>query len=54
MLKTPVEWANELETSAYDLSEVDPGLLNYRQNALRNAPDVVSMEDWLFRNGYYY
>ncbi|RKN77852.1 SusC/RagA family TonB-linked outer membrane protein [Ulvibacterium marinum] len=51
MLKTPVEWANELETSAYDLSEVDPQLFAYRQNALRNAPDVVSMEDWLFQGG---
>ncbi|TMM56738.1 TonB-dependent receptor [Maribacter algarum] len=51
MLKTASEWADELETSAYDLSEVDPGLLNYRLNALRNAPDVVSMEDWLFQNG---
>ncbi|MBM1105768.1 TonB-dependent receptor [Aurantibacter crassamenti] len=51
MLKTPGEWADELETSAYDLSEIDPLLLNYRQNALRNAPDVVSMEEWLFKNG---
>ena len=32
----------------YDLSEVNPDLLNYRLNAYRNAPDVVSMEDWLF------
>ncbi len=51
MLKTASEWANELETSAYDLSEVDPDLLNYRLNAYRNAPDVVSIEDWLFRTG---
>ena len=51
MLKTAAEWANDLQTSAYDLSEVDPGLLNYRLDALRNAPDVVSMEDWLFQNG---
>ena len=51
MLKTAGEWANDLQTSAYDLSEVDPDLLNYRLNAYRNAPDVVSMEDWLFRSG---
>ncbi len=51
MLKTASEWADELQTSAYDLSEVDPGLANYRINALRDAPDVVSMEDWLFQNG---
>jgi TonB-linked SusC/RagA family outer membrane protein len=51
MLKTAGEWARELQTSAYDLSEVDPGLLNYRLDAYANAPDVVSMEDWLFKNG---
>jgi len=51
MLKTAGEWADELQTNAYDLSEVDPGLLNYRLNAYANAPDVVSMEDWLFQNG---
>ena len=51
MLKTAGEWAADLQTSAYDLSEVDPGLLDYRLNAYENAPDVVSMEDWLFQNG---
>lgn len=51
MLKTASEWASDLQTSAYDLSEVDPALLNYRLNAYANAPDVVSMEDWLFRSG---
>jgi len=51
MLKTAGEWADELQTSAYDLSAVDSRLVNYRIDALRNAPDVVSMEDWLFKNG---
>ena len=51
MLKTASEWAEDLQTDAYDLSEVDPDLLNYRLNAYANAPDVVSMEDWLFRTG---
>ena len=51
MLKTASEWAADLQTPAYDLSEVDPDLLNYRLNAYSNAPDVVSMEDWLFRTG---
>ena len=51
MLKTAGEWASDLQTSAYDLSEVDPGLLSYRLDAYANAPDVVSMEDWLFQNG---
>ncbi len=51
MLKTAGEWADELQTSAYDLSAVDPRLVNYRINAYRNAPDVVSIEDWLFQSG---
>ena len=56
MLKTAGEWAEELVTGqtngTYDLSEVDPRLLEYRINAYRNAPDVVSIEDWLFRTGF--
>ena len=51
MLKTASEWADDLMTDAYDLSEVNPQLLDYRLNAYRNAPDVVSVEDWLFRTG---
>ena len=51
MLKTAGEWADDLQSSAYDLSEVDPALRDYRINAYRDAPDVVSMEDWLFRQG---
>ncbi|SFB82602.1 TonB-linked outer membrane protein, SusC/RagA family [Algibacter lectus] len=51
MLKTAGEWANELQTGDYDLSLTDPGLLEYRLDAYANAPDVVSMEDWLFKSG---
>ena len=51
MLKTAGEWSNDLQTSAYDLSETDPRLLDYRLNAYANAPDVLSMEEWLFKNG---
>lgn len=55
MLKTAGEWADELETGIangdYDVSEVDPRLLDYRISGYRNAPDVVSVEDWLFRTG---
>ena len=51
-LKTASEWAADLQTDAYDLSEVDAELRNFRLNAYANAPDVVSMEDWLFRNGF--
>ncbi|MEM6631510.1 MAG: TonB-dependent receptor [Bacteroidota bacterium] len=51
MLKTASEWAADLQTDAYDLSEIDPALLAYRLNAYASAPDVVSMEDWLFQSG---
>ena len=51
MLKTAGEWAADLQTDAYDLSEIDPGLLAYRLDAYANAPDVVSIEDWFFQNG---
>ncbi|WP_372752559.1 SusC/RagA family TonB-linked outer membrane protein [Mariniflexile sp.] len=51
MLKTAGEWAAELQTDAYDLTQTDSRLLQYRLDAYANAPDVVSMEDWLFRTG---
>lgn len=51
MLKTASEWARDLQTDAYDLSEIDPRLLEYRLNAYENAPDVVNMEDYIFQNG---
>ncbi|MBU2947435.1 SusC/RagA family TonB-linked outer membrane protein [Zobellia uliginosa] len=51
MLKTAGEWANDLQSGDYDLSQTDPALLQYRLDAYANAPDVVSMEDWLFKNG---
>lgn len=54
-LKTAGEWATELETGiangTYDVSEIDPDLLNYRINAYKNSPDVVAVEDWLFQSG---
>lgn len=36
----------------WDVSEVNPTLLQYRIDAYNNAPDVVSVEDWLFRTGF--
>tara|TARA_R110002051_G_scaffold263759_2_gene323607 strand:- start:28677 stop:31880 length:3204 start_codon:yes stop_codon:yes gene_type:complete len=51
MLKTAGEWAEDLQSGDYDLSNTDPALLQYRLDAYTNAPDVISMEDWLFRNG---
>ncbi|MBJ7880611.1 SusC/RagA family TonB-linked outer membrane protein [Gelidibacter salicanalis] len=51
MLKTAGEWAEDLQSGAYDLTQTDPRLLQYRLDAYANAPDVVSMEDWLFKSG---
>ena len=54
-LKTSGEWADILDAGiadgTYDVSEVDPALVDYRINAFRNSPDVVAAEDWLFRSG---
>ncbi|QIE58090.1 TonB-dependent receptor [Rasiella rasia] len=53
---TAGEWANTLEAGiadgTYDVSELDPNFVNYKINAYRNSPDVVAVEDYLFRNGY--
>lgn len=51
MLKTAGEWASELQSGSLNLSQVDPQLADYRINAFANAPDVISVEDWLFKNG---
>ncbi len=54
-LQTAGEWATALENGiangTYDVSEVDPALVDYRINAFRNSPGVVAVEDWLFRSG---
>ncbi|MDB2462690.1 TonB-dependent receptor [Algibacter sp.] len=52
---TAGEWADTIDRNiangTWDVSGVDPTLLNYRINAFRNSPDVVATEDWLFQNG---
>jgi len=35
----------------FDVSELDPAIVDYRLNAFANSPDVESVEDWLFQNG---
>ncbi|MCG9791791.1 SusC/RagA family TonB-linked outer membrane protein [Flavobacterium algicola] len=52
------QWGAHLEAGiadgTYDLSRLTPAQLNvanYRINAYKNAPDVVNVEDWLFRTG---
>ncbi len=53
---TAGEWANTLEegiaSGRYDVSQLDPAFVDYKINAYANAPDVVAVEDWLFKNGY--
>ncbi|MEM7510393.1 MAG: SusC/RagA family TonB-linked outer membrane protein, partial [Bacteroidota bacterium] len=53
---TSSEWADFIEGNiadgTFDVSEMDPALLNYRLDAFRNSPDVVAVEDWLFREGF--
>lgn len=52
---TAAEWANTIETGiadgTFDTSEMDQALLQYRLSALKASPDVVAVEDWLFRAG---
>ena len=52
---TANEWAGIVDQrvadGTYDLSELDPAVVDFRVNAWRNAPDVVAVEDWLFENG---
>ena len=53
---TAGEWSNTLEqgiaSGRYDVSELDPAFVDYKINAYRNAPDVIAVEDWLFKSGY--
>lgn len=53
---TSSEWAATIEAGiadgTFDVSEVESDLFNYRLNAFKNSPDVVAVEDWLFRTGY--
>ncbi|MEM1217347.1 MAG: TonB-dependent receptor [Bacteroidota bacterium] len=55
-LKTAGEWAAELEAGiadgTYDVSGLESDFLDYKLDAYRDAPDVVAVEDWLFRSGY--
>ena len=50
------EWANELETGiangTYDVSELEDSFVDYKIYGYKNAPDVKSVEDWLFQSGW--
>ena len=49
------EWADTIESNiangSWDVSDVDPAILNYRINAYRASPGAISPEEWLFQNG---
>ena len=55
LLLNASEWADTIEANiangSFDVSEVDPALLNYRINAYRNSPGAISPEEWLFQTG---
>ncbi|WP_405383093.1 SusC/RagA family TonB-linked outer membrane protein [Maribacter sp. LLG6340-A2] len=35
----------------FNVSDLDPAIVEYRLNGYANSPDVVGVEDWFFRNG---
>lgn len=49
------EWAaharSEIAAGNWDLSQIDPDFVEYRLRAYENSPDVVNVEDWLYRTG---
>ncbi len=55
ILKTGPEWAEfaegEIRAGNWDLTQVDPAFVDFRLNAYKNSPDVLNVEDWLFRSG---
>lgn len=52
---TAGQWGNKLEkgiaNGTYDVSNLDSRYVQYKIDAYKNAPDVVAVEDWLFRTG---
>lgn len=55
LLMNASEWANTIERNIangnWDVSEVNPALVDYRINAFRNSPGAISPEEWLFQTG---
>ena len=41
-----------IANGTFNVSDLDPAVVEYRLNGFANSPDVVNVEDWLFRNGY--
>lgn len=50
------EWSDQIQSSiangTWDVSEVDPAIVDYRINAFANSPGAISPEEWLFQSGY--
>ncbi len=40
-----------IANGTFNVSDLDPALVEYRLNGFRDSPDVVGVEDWFFRNG---
>lgn len=41
-----------IANGTFNVSELDPAIVEFRLNAFADSPDVVGVEDWFFRNGY--
>ena len=40
-----------IDNGTFNVSDLDPAIVDFRLNAFANSPDVVGVEDWFFRNG---
>ncbi|NKI31749.1 SusC/RagA family TonB-linked outer membrane protein [Croceivirga thetidis] len=40
-----------IANGTFNVSDLDPAIVEYRLNGFANSPDVVGVEDWFFRNG---
>ena len=41
-----------IANGTFNVSDLDPAIVEYRLNGFANSPDVVGVEDWFFQNGY--
>ncbi|SHG20885.1 SusC/RagA family TonB-linked outer membrane protein [Flagellimonas flava] len=41
-----------IANGTFNVSDLDPAIVDYRLNAFADSPDVVGVEDWFFRNGF--
>ncbi len=40
-----------IANGTFNVSDLDPAIVDFRLNGFANSPDVVGVEDWFFRNG---